>query len=790
MNGKIGKFNVISKNLTKVEAEAKARGELIYPNDVALPNMLHLKVLRSPYAHALVKKIDTTKAEQLPGVKAVFTHKDVPKHPAWRSYVLRFSASTLDSHILEKEVRHVGDRVAAVVATTPEIAEEALGLVDVKYEELPAVLNAVAAYKPDAPLVHKTIMRGDKEHKCEKNVCYPIFVNKGDVEKGFKEADIVVEEEFKVGRPNNIPLERSSCVCRPYSGGRLEIWTQSQSIHGVRMDIAYSLGIPQHKVKVHRMFLGGAFGAHILPNYIEFIVAFAAWKLGVPVKGEQTREEEFYTYGRHPGVFKLKVGAKKDGAFTAMDMWFLDDTGAYAPWGELILGLECGWYMSMYRCPNIRFDGYTLYTNTPPCTAMRGAGNPQQNFGVEQMVDIIAEKLDMDPIELRLKNHIRLGDTFYGQGPDVLCTVESCGTEQLLEEGSQMIGWKNRKSRTPYADKPWIKRGIGMARGFHTSGTASSPPSQIIVDYSGAMVKLNEDGTANLITASADLGAGNNAAQCAIVAEEMGLRYEDVIFSEGDTDNTLYDCATHATRGSFCGGLACRAAAAEAKKTVMEWAARILGVSAGDLLAKDGFIYIRTSAGGDMLGITVKDVVSHTHDNNWGTAAGVASVKAPACPPCYLACFVELDVDTMTGEVKLLNAIAGGDVGTPINLHAVRGQAIGGLQMGLGYALVEDTIIDQTNGRVRNPGFTDYKSFTALDMPKKVQTFFADTYEPTGPFGAKGMGESATNPVAAAVANAIYNAVGIRTFENPITPERILNALNKAEVSQKVYAVR
>lgn len=768
-------FKVISRNLTKVEAEAKVRGELVFSSDVVLPKMLHLKVLRSPYAHALVKKIDTSKAEKLPGVKAVFTHKDVPKHSVWRSYVLRYSASTRDSHILEKEVRHVGDRVAAVVATSPEIAEEALGLIDVEYEELPAVFNAVDAYKSDAPLVHKMIMRGDKEHKCEKNVCYPIFVHKGDVKKGFKEADIIVEEEFKFGRPNNIPMERCSCVCRPYTGGRLEVWAQEQSIHGTRMDIAYSLGIPQSKVKVHRMFLGGAFGAHILPGFLEFIVAFAAMKLGVPVRGEQTREEEFYTYGRHPGVFKLKIGAKKDGTFTAMDMWFLDDTGGYAPWGELILGLECGWSMSMYRCPNIRFDGYTVYTNTPPCTAMRGAGNPQQNFGVEQVVDIIAEKLDMDPIELRLKNHIRLGDTFYGQGPDVLSIVESCGTEQLLKEGRQMVDWGNRKSRTPYKDKPWIKRGIGVARGFHTSGTASSPPSEIIVDYSGAVVKLNEDGTANLITASADLGAGNNTTQCAIVAEELGLRYEDVILSEGDTDNTLYDCATHATRGTYCGGLAVKAAAAEAKKSVMAWAARILGVSAGDLITGNGRVSLRSTPS---VSISIEEVVSHAHDYDWGTAVGAASVKAPACPPCYLVCFVELDVDTITGEVKLLNAISGADVGTPVNLHAVRGQAIGGLQMGLGYALTEDTIIDQTNGRVRNPGFTDYKALTALDMPK-TRVFMADTYEPTGPFGAKGMGEAATNPVAAAVANAIYNAVGIRTFENPITPERILKALKK-----------
>lgn len=768
------RFHVISRDLPKVEAELKARGECKYVADIVLPNMLHCKVLRSPYAHARVKRIDTTKAEKLPGVKAVITHKDVPKRPVMRSYVLLPPVITYDSYILEEEVHHVGDRVAAVAATSPEIAEEALGLIDVEYEELPAVFDVLEAMKPDAPPVHRTIRRGDKELQVENNVCHPVFVHIGNVEEGFKQADLVVEDEFKTARLSNLPIERSAVVCQPHCGGKLEVWMQTQSIHGARMDFAVSLGIPENKVKVHRLFLGGSFGAHILPGFVDFIAAFLAMKTGLPVKGEQTREEEFYTYGRHPMVIRLKMGVKKDGTITAMDMWCADDTGAYAPWGELILSLVCGWYMSMYRCPHIRFDGYTVYTNTPPLTAMRGAGNPQQNFCVEQQMDIIAEKLGMDPLELRLKNHIRVSDTFYGQGPDVLSIVESSGTEQLLKEGSKLIGWANRKSITPYKDKPWIKRGIGLARGFHTSGTASAPPSKIITDYCGTIVKINLDGTANLISAISDVGAGPLTTLAAIAAEELGLRYEDVIVTEADTDITLFESATHATRGNYVGGLAAKAAATEAKKTLLEWAARILGVNAGDLLARDGRIYLRTTPS---MGISIREVVETAHDNNWGQAVGAVSIKAPACPPAFTVTFIELDVDTMTGEVKLVRAVAGADVGTPINLHAVRGQVLGGLHMGLGYALTETSVID-SKGNPVNPNFLDYKIITPLDMPQ-VHTLTADTYEPTGPFGAKGMGEAATNPVAAAVSNAIYNAVGVRIKETPITPEKILRGLNK-----------
>jgi len=454
-------------------------------------------------------------------------------------------------------------------------------------------------------------------------------------------------------------------------------------------------------------------------------------------------------------------------------MQFIDAHGAYAS-GSSIVRLACGFFLSMYRCPNQRFDGFSVYTNTPPIGVMRGAGNPQMNFAVESQMDIIAEQLNMDAAELRLKNHIQEGDTFYGQGPDVASVVRSCGVPQLIKEGTNRIGWENRKATTPYKDRPWIRRGIGMAYGFHTSGGASEKPSAVLLDYSGAIVKMNEDGTASLAIACADQGSGNVSSIAAIVAEELGIRYNDVIVIKADTDITPFEYGTHASRALYSVGTAAKAAAQNTKKVILDWASKMLSVPADQLEAKDRRVYVKAEPS---KAISVQEVLENAQSEAWGgTAMGTASQRAPACPPHFVVTFVEVDVDTMTGEVKLVRVIHSADVGTPIMPSAVRGQLIGGSHMGMGYALTEDLIYDPKDGHVVNSNYRDYKLLTPLDMPK-VEVFLADTYEPTGPFGAKGIGEGATNPVAAAVYNAVYNAVGVRIYTMPITPEKILEGL-------------
>ena len=768
-------FNVIGIDHPRVEAEERVRGEYQYIGDMSLPNMLHGKILRSPHAHAIVRSIDTARAERYPGVKAVITHRDVAERTLLRIPGVHFTRKTRlqDSYAIEKEMRYVGDRVAAVAAVSPEIAEEALQLIEVDYEVLPAVFDPIEAMKPGAPAVHDRVTMGHNEVEVKNNIFGETPVTLGDIDDGIRQADLVFENEFRTGHQHNAPIALPVCICRPLRSGGLEVWNATQSIHTTRWCLADSLGIPLSKIKVYRIALGGAFGHYLYLHFNDPICAILALKTGLPVKIEGSREECFIEGGRHPAVIRLKTGVKKDGSITAMDMQYIDAHGAYAS-GSSIVRLACGFFLSMYQCPNKRFDGFSVYTNTPPIGVMRGAGNPQQNFAVESQMDIIAEKLDIDPLELHLKNHLREGDKFYGQGPDVVSTVRSCGVPQLINEGACRIGWENRKAVTFSKDRPWIKRGIGMAYGFHTSGGAAEKASSVVLDYSGAIVKMNEDGTASLAISCADFGSGNASSIAAVVAEELGIRYEDVVVVKSDTDITPFEYGTHASRSIYSVGNAARAAARNAREVVLDWASRILSVPAEQLAVKDRRIYIKAEPS---KGMSVREVLEDAQSQPWGgTAMGTASQRAPACPPHFVVTFVEVEVNTRTGRVKPTRVIHGADVGRPILPNVVRGQLIGGVHQGLGYALSEDVVYDPANGRVLNPNFRDYKLLTPRDMPH-VDTFFADTWEPTGPFGAKGIGEGATNPVASAVYNAVYNAVGVRIFTMPITPEKILEVL-------------
>ncbi|RLC69836.1 MAG: hypothetical protein DRI26_08310, partial [Chloroflexi bacterium] len=356
---------VVGNDHPRVEAEKKARGDCQYTNDISLPNMLHGKILRSPYAHAIVKRVNTEKARRLPGVKAIITCEDVADRFLLRIPGVHFTKKTRlqDSHALEREVRYVGDRVAAVAATSPEIAEEALELIEVEYEELPAVFDPIEAMDEGAPLVHKTVMIGNELVELKSNVFGHTSMAIGDVDEGFREADLVVENEFRTGHPHNVPLGRPTCICKPVGGGGLEVWSTTQGIHSLRWCLADSLGIPLSKIKVNRMPLGGAFGYYLYLHFNDPICAILALKTGSPIKIEGTREECFIEGGRHPAIIRLKTGVKKDGTITAMDMRFIDSQGAYAS-GSSIVRLACGFFISMYRCPHRRFEGFSVYTNT------------------------------------------------------------------------------------------------------------------------------------------------------------------------------------------------------------------------------------------------------------------------------------------------------------------------------------------------------------------------------------------------------------------------------------------
>lgn len=772
----MNKFQIVGKRQEKQEARLKAMGRLKYTGDLYVPNMLHCKILRSPYANAVVKSVDKSEALNVPGVVDIITYDDVPKILSMHQYLHVPEIMYKDSYLLERHVRHVGDRVAAVAAETVEAAEAALEKIKVEYEVLPSALDFESTLAPEAPVIHEEALKGDNPVNIRGNVFDTVDITIGDVEKAFDEADLVLTKHFRTSKPNPAPLERTAVLCVPDGNGHVDVWATSQGIHAMRMNIAYSLGLPVSKITCHRVFLGGAFGAHIQTGFIENICAFLALRTGSPVKAEKTREEMFLSCGRHPMLLDLKAGFTKEGKIIALHADVTDDTGSYAFSGSSKMMLAAGFTLSMYKCPNLRMSGRAVYTNTPPLTAMRGAGNPQATWAMESLMDEAAERLGIEPIEFRKMNILSVGDKFYGQGPAVISTIRSNGTLPLLEKGAAAIGWEKRgrgSGRVPYPDKPWIKRGIGLARGFHTSGCGSEKPNKFIIDVSGAIVKMNEDGTATILNSAADCGSGNMSVYCSMVAEIVGLRYEDVHIKAGDTDCTIFDGATHASRGVYGAGQPVAKCAADIRGQIIEWGARVFGCGLEEIDIKDSRIYLVADPS---VSRSVGEVMLKGISSGWGNVCATSTIRPQACPPHFTVIFAEVDVDTVTGKVDIVRVVAGADAGTIMNLNNVEGQIVGGVHMGAGYALMEDTVFDKKSGRPLNAQFGDYKILTSMDMPP-VEVITEETWEPTGPLGAKGVGEGVTNPVAPAIANAIYDACGVRIPDLPCTPEKILKAL-------------
>jgi xanthine dehydrogenase molybdenum-binding subunit len=509
-----------------------------------------------------------------------------------------------------------------------------------------------------------------------------------------------------------------------------------------------------------------------------------ALKTRRPVKLQFTREEDMHDHCSYSMIFKLKLGAKRDGTLVAgrMEAWL--DLGAHQIQAYPLLGCMAGWWVSLYKLKAKSYVSRAVYTNKTPSCAFRGYGNPQVTWMVESMMDELAGELGIDPLDFRLKNYIGEGDLFWGQGPTVKSIIQSCGVEEILKRGAEMIDWYNRPK--PGSQKGRYRRGIGMGRGYHTS-SAGAPVPGTVIDFGGAFLKLNEDGTLDYVTALMDHGGGTVEAHAKIIAEELCVPLENVNIINADTSTTVYDVCTHASRGIYSGGGAALKVAKQVKEKIRDYASRMLDAYPHALKFKcdpakgQGVVYAEGVAGREA---TFKEIAYTARHKNWGTAAAVDSYRQPACPPHFTGYFVEVEVDTWTGRVKPLRVIAGADIGTVINPKLAAGQIHGGLAMGWSMATVEDLPYDEKTGDLANRGFiTDYKVPYAMDMPdlEDFQVFFVDTYEPTGPFGAKGIGEGALNPVAGAVANAIQNALGIRFYELPLTKERILEALRGRE---------
>lgn len=751
--------SIVGTNVRRADMVDQVTGRAVYAGDVSLPGMLHAKIKRSTIAHARIRKIDVSRALSLPGVKAVLTHENVPRVLHYGCPHPRSSSLTQDQYILDAKVRYWGEGIAAVAATSEEIAEEALELIEVEYDELPACFTVEEALVPGAPLIHDLGPGGNL-------VRQPAVSSRGDITKGFAEADLIVEGSFELGRPMPAYMEPNVCVSQWDGNGKLTVWISTQMAFMVRGIMAEVLGLPLNQVRVLVDHMGGGFGGKQDLFQAEFLCALLAKQARRPVRMELSREETFLGgRSRHPGNIWLKQGFKKDGTITARQARITFNSGAYGSHGPGVTANAVSSLTSLFRCDNIQLEGNCVYTNTPIAGAYRGYGAVQTYYALDIQLDEAAEKLGIDPAEIKSKNAVRKGDPAPSGHPHTGNSLEEC-----IRRGMAETGWTELRKRSREARGP-IRTGWGVGCEMH--GSSAYPG---IKEQGNAIVKMNEDGTVALFTGTAGLGTGAHTALAQIVAEELGVRFEDVSVVHGDTDVVPWDIGAFGSRTTYVGGRVAQMAAAEVKKRLLDYAASQLEVAAEDLQIEGGVISVKGVP--NYQTTKVRDLVAPKKGVPAPQFMAVGTFN-PTKSYSFAAHFVEVEVDIETGRIEVLQVVPVHEFGKAIHPIAAAGQIEGGIQQGIGHTLTEDFLIDTSNGRPINPGFVDYKMPLAMDMPP-IRTIILET-DPSegGPFGAKGIGEDSIIAVGPAIANAIYDAIGVRFYHYPITPEDVLNALKK-----------
>ncbi len=753
-------LTVVGTRVTRVDAEEKATGLGLYAPDLEIQGMVYGLTLRSPHPHARVVRVDSSRAEALPGFRGLVKASEVPRVcGTWFNLRSRKELGKLLQQ--DDKVRFIGDPVLVVAADDEDTAREAISLIDVEYEVLPAVFDPFEAMASEQVKIHD---RG--------NVGFHIVKEYGDSEAGFAEAEVILEHRYVTSKQKHASLEPcGTCIAEWGRGGSLTLWSTTQVPHWTQMYLSLAMGIPIAKVRVIRPHVGGSFGARAGVIWgLELMCSALAREVGRPVKMEFTREEDFSaTESRHPFTVDYRVGAKRDGTLVAADARIVMDVGGYGTHYVSVLADALGTGVGIYRIPNYRFEGTCVYTNKSLGGAFRGYGNPQMNFAQESALDELAAQLGIDPVEMRLKNYRGAGE----MDPVFEVPVKSDGMKGCLEEGASAMDWQVRRvvSREQKAEST-LRRGVGMAAHQHGTGARFGLP-----DPSSAVIRINADASVDLLTACADDGQGNRTVLAQIAAEVLGVPFEWVAVSATDTAIAPLDGGTHGSRQTYCGGTAVLKAATEARESVMKLAAEYLERSPDSLTVAGGNIVDATSAE-PLVGLG--DLMRHYQVGDFSRCHEViahASGVTEDQPPVFGATFAEVEVDIETGQVRVIKMVGAFDVGKAINPAQCEGQIAGGLSMGVGYALTEGLIIE--DGRVLNPGYRDYKIPRAVDAPEVVPVL-VESIEPTGPFGAKGLGEATMISSAAAIANAVYNAVGARIRELTITPEKVLAALREA----------
>jgi 4-hydroxybenzoyl-CoA reductase alpha subunit len=752
----------IGKRLPRVDAVVKATGEAKYAGDLSLPGMLHGKILRSPYPHARILHIDARKAKKLSGVRAVVTGKDTIGFKAGG-----ISARGDEPYLAMDKVRFIGDAVAAVAAIDEEAAEEALDLIRVEYEQLPAVVDPLAAMNEDAPLIH--------EH-APRNISFKTDLSYGDVDKAFGKCDYVREDRFETTPIRHGFLEPHAALAVWDHSGQLSFWGSKQSPYFTYRNLAKALNIPLSQVRVIQPYIGGGFGGKNEMFNVDFCAALLSRHSGKPVRIVVSQQEVLFAYRqRHPTVIDLKTGLKKDGTILALEAHIIADGGAYLSIGALSLYLMCAFFCMPYRLPNMRAKGYRVYTNTQPSCAMRGHGVPQSRFAAEVQLDIAAKEMGLDPLDLRLKNALKPGE----KTPNGF-KITSCGLQESILEAQKIIGrWRKQRPKGGRHKR----HGIGVGCYGYVSG-----PRMAGHNTAGAVIKVHEDGGISLSTGSTDAGQGSDTVLSQIAAEILGVRLEDIRYGMVDSEITPLDPGTFGSRVTFVTGNAVRIAAEDARAQLTEVAARALEADPRDIVFKDRKVYVAGNPDRSMPFSKLVKIAQYSGTGKTILGRGYWAPEGLEVPNfetgrgnmsaaySFGTQVAEVEVDTETGFSKVTQMAMVHDCGQPINEMLMEGQLEGSAIGGIGHTLTEEIV--RQEGQTMNASFLEYRMPSTLDgCPLEIR--HTDTFDEMGPFGAKETGEGIQVSVVPAIVNGIYDAIGIAFKRIPITPLMVLDAIKK-----------
>lgn len=784
--------SLIGASPRRIEGRAKVTGAATYVDDMQFgPNLLHGRLKHSPIAHGIIKRIDTSRARALPGVRVVITGEDFPGYTGL--YLKDRRIFALD------RVRYVGDTIAAVAADTPEIAQQAVDLIEVEYEPLPTVFDPEFGASPEAPLIHPDLAHYESVPfifpQPDTNISNWFKVRKGDMAQGWAEADLVYEHTYRVPHIQHVPLETHVCVAQQDASagsGKITLWSSSQSPFAQRNLIAKALNISHSQLRVITPYVGGGFGCKAGVSIEGAAVALAMHAKGRPVKLRMTREEEFYTtFVRQGLVATIKMGMTREGLITAVQNRFCWDGGASTEYGTNITRAAGYSGTGPYYVPNIHVDSLCVYTNHPIGGAMRGFGMPEIHWGIEQHIDQMAHELGLDPVQVRLKNCLKDGqETLTGM------TMHPTGLSQCIRKAAEAIGWGTPSpGPSPVADGGRVGVGAGAKRRGKGLAAMWKAPAMPPNPGSSATVRMNEDGTATVSIGGVDIGQGALTAMAQLAAEGLGVKVDDVRVNTVDTDYSPYEWQTVASRLTWSMGNAVLQAAENARRQILQIVAEAWDEDIDDLDIIDGQVISYRSEESRPL----KELVIYGAQRPDGTWIGGPVLAEGRFMPDYVTPLdpqtgqgpravvhfttgcqaVEVEVDEETGEVQILRIVSAYDVGRAINPDLVRAQMEGGAVQGMSTALLEGIIFD-AQGVPRNPNFTDYRIATAVDAPLENETIIVEVPQDDGPFGARGVGEHPMVPTAPAIANAVFNAIGVRVDSLPVTSEKVWAGLARA----------